>query len=198
MKSNICKLSKDKKCLRNIISETEKVLEYNNLNKQNALRLRLLAEEMVGLISELIDNFEGDFWLENEGNKYRLYASLNVKNINKELKENLIELSSNKKNNLAKGIKGKILSVFQNIALDIAENGAYVPSSYYYTSCEEYAHAYSYTWSLTEYTTNIKTSENKETEWDELEKSIIAKLANDVLVGVLKDKVEILIVKDFI
>ena len=105
--------------------------------------------------------------------------------------------SSNKKNNLAKGIKGKILSVFQNMALDIVENGTYIPSSYYYTSCEEYAHSYSYAWSLTEYTTNIKTDEDKTSEWDELEKSIIAKLATDVLVGVLKDKVEILIVKDF-
>ena len=47
------------------------------------------------------------------------------------------------------------------------------------------------------YRTNIKTDEDKTSEWDELEKSIIAKLATDVLVGVLKDKVEILIVKDF-
>ena len=38
--------------------------------------------------------------------------------------------------------------------------------------------------------------ENKEA-WDELEKSIIANLADDVLVGVRKDKVEILIIKKF-
>ena len=197
MKSNICVLSSNKECLKNIFVEAEKALAYNNLQKQDALRLRLLAEEMVGLISELIDDFEGEFWIENKGSKYRLYASLNVEYMDKSLKDRLLNLATNKKNRLAKGIKGKILSIFENIALSISENGAYIPSTIAYNSFEEYSDTYSYAWSLNEYKQEVQTKSKQSAEWDELEKSIIANLADDVLVGVRKDKVEILIVKKF-
>lgn len=197
MKSNICVLTKDKKCLNDIFVETEKVLAYNNLAKKDALKLRLLAEEMVGLIAELIEDFEGEFWLENKGSKYRLYASLTVEYMDKTLKERLLNLATNKKNRLAKGIKGKILSVFENIALSISENGAYIPSTIGYAHYEDYTDGYTYTWSLNDYKAEIKENGTKKSEWDELELSIIAKLADDVLVGVRKDKVEILIIKKF-
>ena len=173
MKSNICVLSNNKECLKNIFVETEKALAYNNLAKQDALRLRLLAEEMV----ELIEDFEGEFWIENKGSKYRLYASLNVEYMDKSLKDKLLNLATNKKNRLAKGIKGKILSIFENIALSISENGAYIPSTIGYTPYEEYADTYSYAWSLNEYKQDVKSSADKANEWDELEKSIIANLA---------------------
>lgn len=194
MKSNICQITSNKDCLQNIFTETEKVLAYNNLGKKESLKLRLLAEEMVGLISELIDNFEGEFWLENKGSKYRLYASLNVDGIDKSLKDKLLSLATNKKNRLAKGVKGKILSIFENIALSISENGFYIPNDIGYAHYEEYGDSYTYTWSLNEYKVDAK--KNKD-DWDELEKSIIANLADDVLVGVRKGKVEILIIKKF-
>lgn len=198
MKSNICVLSNNKECLNDILSETEKVLVYNNLEKQNALRLRLLAEEMVGLVSELIDNFDGEFYLENKGNKYRLCASLDVSYMDKNLKQKLIDLSSNKKNKFSKGIKGKILSAFENIALSISENGVCVPGSIVYNPYEDYTDGVTYAWRLNDYKEEVKADvQAKANEWDELEKSIIAKLADDVLVGVRTEKVEIMIIKKF-
>lgn len=198
MKSNICVLSNNKECLNDILSETEKVLVYNNLEKQNALRLRLLAEEMVGLVSELINNFDGEFYLENKGNKYRLCASLDVSYMDKNLKQKLIDLSSNKKNKFSKGIKGKILSAFENIALSISENGVCVPGSIVYNPYEDYTDGVTYAWRLNDYKEEVKADvQAKANEWDELEKSIIAKLADDVLVGVRTEKVEIMIIKKF-
>lgn len=196
MKSNVCELTKNKNCLNKILNETEKVLQYNELPKQESLKLRLLAEEMVNLVSELIESFEGEFWVENKGSKYRLYASLKVDGMSKSLKDDLLKLATNKKNRLAKGITGKILSAFENIVLNISENGVYIPSDVNYVHYEDVSDGYAYAWSLNEYKEDVKNSDGKE-EWDELEKSIIAKLADDVLVGVRKDKVEILIIKKF-
>ena len=53
---------------------------------------------------------------------------------------------------------------------------------------------YSNAWSLSNYRSGTK-EETK--EWDELEKSIIAKLADDVIVGIIGEKVEIVIKKKF-
>lgn len=196
MKSNVCKLIKNKECLNNILEETEKALNFIKLEKHEALRIRLLSEEMVCLVGELIDDFEGEFWLETKGDKLSLCASLEVSYMDKSLKDRLLKLSSNNKNNFAKGIKGRILAAFESLALSIAENGVYIPSSIGYNTYEEYSENATYTWSLNDYKEEVvRENKTKKEEWDELEKSIIAKLADNVLVGVRKDKVEIIIVK---
>ena len=69
MKSNICIIKKGGLGLENILNEVEKVAVYNGLEKKEALRLRLLAEELVGMLPELVRNFDGCFWLENSDKK---------------------------------------------------------------------------------------------------------------------------------
>ena len=57
--------------------------------------------------------------------------------------------------------------------------------------------AYSLQWSLRYYAQNVKKdAENKEA-WDELEKSVIANLADDVIVGVKGNQVDIIVRKEF-
>ena len=70
MKSNVCEIKIGGSGLKNILVEVEKVTSYNCLEKKQALRLRLLAEELTGMLPELVKNFDGIFWLENEENKY--------------------------------------------------------------------------------------------------------------------------------
>ena len=53
----------------------------------------------------------------------------------------------------------------------------------------------SYSWSLNKYR-NVVKKEDKE-DWDELEKSIIANLADDVIVGVKGKQANIVVVKKF-
>ena len=61
MKSNVCKIEKDELGLKTILSEVEKVAAYNELQKKETLRLRLLAEELTGMLPELVKNFDGYF-----------------------------------------------------------------------------------------------------------------------------------------
>ena len=71
MKSNICKLNEDLACLEEVLAEVEKVTTYNGLEDKKALRIRLLAEELCGMLPGLINNFSGKFWAENDGEDYQ-------------------------------------------------------------------------------------------------------------------------------
>lgn len=194
MKTNICKLSQDKKGLKDILIEAEKIAKYNELDKKSSLRLTLLAEEMVGLLDELVESFQGEFYIENNNNEYKLFASLSVGDMSIELKNSLIDVSKNKKNSSAKGILGKIRNAVQTFMLRIDGSDIYVPIDDYGYSHYGYDSLYSYKWSLEDYKNEAKKEEEK---YDELEKSIIANLADDVIVGIKGKQIEITIKKVF-
>ena len=194
MKSNICVLKKGGLGLENILLEVEKVTEYNGMQKEAALRLRLLAEELVGMLPELVKNFEGRFWLQNDENRYELHTELSVENLSREVKEALLTVSANKKNAVASSFMGKLRDVVENMLLlsDAPSDPDYL---YGYDTLDVH---YMYAWTLEYYINQQKERfpDNRE-KWDELEKSIVAKLADDVIVGVRGKKVEIIIKKEF-
>lgn len=198
MKSNVCTITKGGIGLENILQEVEKVTTYNGLEKKEALRLRLLAEELTGMLPELVRNFDGCFWLENDGNKYELHVELSVEGLSKEKKESLIAISANKKNAATAGFMGKIRDIAENMLLYFEES-----SVNYFSACDylyDYAgdFHYKYAWTLDNYTAQQKErSTEKNANWDQLEKSIVAKLADDVIVGVRGKKVDIIIKKAF-
>ena len=196
MKSDICLIKKGGIGLEKTLIEVEKVTTYNSLDKKQALRLRLLAEELNGMLPELVENFDGIFWVENNENKYELHVELNVDSLSKEKKKALIAVSSDKKNAKAVGFMGKIREIAENMLLFSEESdGMFMPFQY----LDEY-HVdsyYSCYWSLNQYTIDNSSDSKKKKEWDELEKSIVAKLADDVIVGVRGKKVEIIIKKAF-
>ena len=90
MKSNICKLNEDLTCLGTVLAEVEKVTKYNGLEDKKALRLRLLAEELCGMLPGLIENFSGKFWAENDGEAYELHVELKADDMNMDLRDELI------------------------------------------------------------------------------------------------------------
>ena len=200
MKSNICKLNKDLSCLKTVLNEVEKVTEYNGLDDKKALRLRLLTEELCGMLPGLIDNFSGEFWTENDGDSYELHVELKAEDMNIELRDELISVSKSGKNASAKGIMGKIRAVAETMLLIAFDPTLSKPLSegefYDYidptVSCET---GYAYSWSLYNYKTSAY--ENGEDSYDELERSIVAKLADDVIVGVRGKNVEIIVKKSF-
>ena len=206
MKSNICKLNKDLTCLEAVLSEVEKVTAYNGLEDKKALRLRLLAEELCGMLPGLIENFSGDFWAENDGDNYELHVELKAEDMSIELRDELISVSKSGKNAAAKGIMGKIRAVAETMLLTACDPTLSVPAGEFYdynsynmglgyidpTIAVETGYAYS--WSLYNYKSAV---EEKEDEYAELERSIVAKLADDIVVGVRGNNVEIVVKKSF-
>ena len=190
MRSNICTFKRNATNLANILEETTKIAQYNNLGKKESLRLRLLAEEMVGLLTDLVKKFDGEFFIENEGNKYQLHSVINIPAITSELRKELIEFSSSKSNSASKGILGKIRNAFDVMLLNFFENGnIYVPND-----VDSYDHNNYYEWDLVNY---VEKNESKDEIKEELQKSIIGNIADNVVVSIKGGKVNIIICKEF-
>ena len=206
MKSNICKLNEDLTCLGAVLAEVEKVTTYNGLEDKKALRLRLLAEELCGMLPGLIENFSGEFWAENDGNNYELHVELKADDMDIDLRDELISISKSGKNSAAKGVMGKIRAVAETMLLVASDPNIYVPCGEFY-DYHDYnmgfgyidpsiavETGYMYSWSLFNYKTAV---EEKEDEHAELERSIVAKLADDIIVGVRGKNVELVVKKSF-
>ncbi len=207
MKSNVCKLNKDLTCLKAVLDEVEKVTAYNGLEEKKALRLRLLAEELCGMLPGLVENFSGNFWAENDGETYELHVELKAEDMNIDLRDELISISKSGKNAAAKGVMGKIRAVAETMLLAAFDPTLPIPEGEFYDghgfnmgfgyvdttiSCET---GYIYSWSLYNY--KIAVEENEKDAYAELERSIVAKLADDIIVGVRGKNVEIVVKKVF-
>ena len=207
MKSNICKLNEDLTCLKAVLAEVEKVTTYNGLEDKKALRLRLLAEELCGMLPGLIQDFSGEFWAENDGNDYELHVELKADDMNIDLRDELISVSKSGKNAAVKGVMGKIRAVAETMLLAASDPTLSVPCGEF---CDYHGYnmgfgyidptiavetGYVYSWSLFNYKTAVE--EKEEGAYAELERSIVAKLADDIIVGVRGKNVEIIVKKSF-
>ena len=198
MKSNVCKIEKGTKDLAAILKESEKVAVYNELTHKQTLQLRLLCEEIDGMLPELIGDFDGDLWIEFEDGVCKVNVAIEFDEFSTKKKEKLVALSKNNKNAAAVGIVGKIRSAIEDFFLNEDNLHAYIMSNGTYHFATGYADGvdYSYIWSLDQYKVNVKKEKESE-NWDELEKSVIASVADDVVVGVKGSKASIVITKKF-
>lgn len=191
MQSNVIKITREAEALEKILTETQKTAVYAELDGKQTLRSRLIAEELIGMLKELSENFDGDFWIEQENLSFKFVTQLYLnETMDKQTKDKFIDISSDKKNAAAKGIMGKIRDVVENLLYP--DNAVY--SSNFISYQLETAVLLNDTWTLSRYKDAQKANDEP---WDELEKSIIANLADDVIVSVKGNKVEIIITKDF-
>ena len=79
---------------------------------------------------------------------------------------------------------------------DMPLESRYFVTEYYNSIDQFYAADYSSLWSLEHYRSTVKKEEKTE-KWDELEKSVIASVADDIVVGVKGKRADIIIVKKF-
>ena len=204
MKSNVCKIENGTKDLAAILKESEKVAIYNELTHKQTLQLRLICEEIDGMLPNIIDNFNGELWIEFEKGICKVNVSLSFDEFTAEKKQGLVGIAKNKKNAATVGIVGKIRSALENVFLDqesFGSNEMMLESRYfsmdYYNTMDHYSGMdYACFWSLEQYRNTVKKEEKKEA-WDELEKSVIASVADDVIVGVKGKRADIVIVKKF-
>ena len=198
MRSNICKIEKGTRDLDAILNESERVAEYNGLSHKQALQLRLLCEEIDGMLPNIIDDFEGELWIDFEDGVCKVNVSIKIPEFSIEKKEELIGIAKNKRNSRSVGIVGKICDAIENFFLDKERMDALALSSGAFRFGTGYSEGvdYAYLWRLEEYRSSVKKEEQVEA-WDELEKSVIASVADDVIVGVKGRRADIIIVKQF-
>jgi hypothetical protein len=175
-----------------ILSETERLGKFCGLYPSDTGKLRLLAEEMLGLSVRLFENLNYEFFIErDEGKRFLLNLSADVF-VNQSQKEKLLSLSVNGENRARKGLVGKISGIFEDLLIGNCEyERVYVP---YYDGLGLTSY-----FSLTAYMENINETplKSKEEQWDGLEKSIITTLTRDLVIGVRNRKVEMIAVIEF-
>ena len=179
-----------------ILNETEKMCRASDLDAKQTMHMRLLAEELICMLPQLLYYGPGKFWIEADEKQIELHLKVMADKIHDYDVDRILSVSSDGKNAAAKGIIGKI-AVAVEIMLGNNENIADY-DSYGVWSRGLAGSDRSAFWSLEAYKDAFKdkqTQQEYSDDWDELEKSIIANVADDVRVGVLGGKIDIIVIK---
>ncbi len=191
-----------------LYDKVDEMLSDMELDKKDALHMKLLFEETVGMLKALTADYHAAVWFE----KYQHECCIRVTGkteMSHDKKSGLLNMASNKNNTLVKGFMGKVADVIENGLLNY--NNVMKLQQEYGTGSVNYGTMGMYNgvegmadsgvmWSLYEYKDALKEAsednDNAKLAWDELEKSIVASLAKDVLVGVKGNRIDMTIVCD--
>ena len=171
------------------------------LEPKDNLHLRLLAEETLGMLGAMAGEYRSVVWFERDGDVCKLQVIAKTE-MDIDKKKEILSVSRSGENTLAKGFMGKIGDIIENgflnyenvMRLQQEYGGGYVD----YAAMGGRPSGETFCWSLEQYKDALdevrESDDAAGTAWDELEKSIVARLADDVIVGVRKDEVELTIV----
>ena len=196
MKTDVIVVSSTGKQMETALQQVEKVAAYKGLSHKDALHLRLLAEEMLGMMRSITGEKEGSFWIEDDKGVYSLHLKVNT-SMNSEKREQLLSASTSGTNAAAKGIMGRLRDFFDRGADDdvIAWSSPLLTMGEYDSSS-----VMDYEWSMMNYQEELaQRVARKEADaveaWDELEKSVVAHAADNVIVSIRGRDVEMTLVK---
>ena len=197
MKTDIITVSSSGSQMEKALEQAEKVAAYKGLPAQSALRLRLLTEEMMGMMRSITGEKQGQFWIEDEDGVYQLHLQVKTRMTN-EKRESLLEVSSSGKNEAAKGLMGRLRDFFDRGSdEDVFQASPMLMSGMYEHSSSP---SLDWEWKMTQYQMaleeGVRHDDKKAQEaWDELEKSVVAHAADEIQVCIRGQTVEMTIVK---
>ncbi|MCR5664097.1 MAG: hypothetical protein K6G17_04350 [Oscillospiraceae bacterium] len=188
MKSDVIAVSSRQDCTEAVLSQAERVAAYQRLSPKAALHLRLLAEEMMNMMRAITGDVDGEFWIENRGDQYELHLRANTV-VDFYSREQLLSASTSGKNEADRGLMGKIRAFFEPVEgvpmmFDLNPDGMGTDMS----------------WSMRAYREQIvqavqRNQTGAAEEWDELEKSVIAHVADEVKVSIRFREAEMIVYK---
>ena len=172
-----------------VLAEVESFANEMKLPSKDALRVRLLAEETLSMLTTMTG--ETEYAIEFVGNSDRCILKLETDTLMDAMKKDaLLSVSSTGRNIYVKGIMGKIRDVFET-AFTMPSGGVWTdncalsmmmgyPGDMYSAQFMDSVY-----WSLESYRNSVDAEDVlREEEKDELEKSIVSNIADDVQVGV--------------
>ena len=209
------RINQNESRIRAALEMADAFITRQGLSGKKALHLRLLTEETLGMVRAMTHDFKGTFWIEQEDGVCRIRLAAETE-MDKDKKDDLLSVSKSGTNAAVKGIMNKISDFFENGVLyfndvmklepvvysddqqfmDYVSMGYCMPSDL--ASDMPQMMQAQMIWSLNHYRQSLEKIDGQETivqdAWDELEKSIVASLSDDVIVGVKKDQVDLTII----
>ena len=199
MKSDVIHVTNKGVGTSEALAQAEATAAFKSLTPKNTLHLRLLTEEMMSLVHALTGEQEADFWIEEEDGVFRLYLQT-MTVMNAETRRQLLETATSGKNSAARGLLGKLRDLLER-SLEPADRTLtdYYPAGWIYagTDPSSLSVANAEMWSFNQYRDAVVKDPTKVEEWDELEKSILAKIADEIQVSINGDMVLVTIFKTF-
>ena len=198
MKTDVIPVSSKGSQLETALRQADQVASYKGLTGKNALHLRLLTEEMMGLVRSITGETEGEFWIEDADGVYQLHLKVSTR-MNSSKREKLLSAATTGKNESARGLMGRLRDFIDQGADEdyAAFSSPLILPGMYDTSSTP---TLDWEWSMMQYEEALGPSVQRREEsaleaWDELEKSVVARVADDVKVSIKGREVELTIVK---
>lgn len=198
MITDICMLDQSLTGVADALALTEKCAAYCELTPRQTLQLRLLAEELLGMMRGILGQYEAQFYLESDQKDITIHLKARADmDIPDSERKKIVEVSTSGENVAYRGVMGKVRKLLECGMFGGPECLA-AAGSLMFTGVEFDTYMMPNEWSLKQYMDTISAIQDKAPQqWDELEKSIVANLADDVTVGVHADVAEVSIRKRF-
>ena len=174
------------------------------ITRKDGMHLRLIAEEALGMLKALAGGYSALVWIEQDGNEASVNITAKADKMDREAKREILSVSSSGKNASSKGFMDKIGDFIEKTLNDREDAVSYADD--YDSGIIDFSDEdgeqgdMMRAWSLDHYRQSLKEDKqmnvNKEEVRDILEKSIVASLAKDVIVGVKKENVEMKIIME--
>ena len=194
--------------IESILKEADRLSEYESYGPKDSMRLRLLAEETVGLVKGITEEFDAFIWFEGDKKECRVCVRGRTE-MTLSKHDELMAMSFTGKNTLARGLLGKLKEVVEltfmspgdiqnNVVLSYGTVPSF-PETYSADTTMAFQMMQSNIWSLKQYRESLFDEKEEDDEaalaWDELEKSVIGNLADDVQIGINNGTVEITVIR---
>ena len=192
MRTDIIRINGEETQMAQALSQADKTVAYKGLSGKSALHLRLLSEEMLSLMRAITGGAQGEFWIEEKDGVYDLHLNVDTM-LDEKRREQLLSASTSGKNEAVRGFMGRIRSFFEPAGGSPAFSGGFMPGA----APQVYG---SMIWSMEDYKAQLRqykeqNRQDAQAEWDELEKSVVAHIADDVKVSIKPRSVEMTITK---
>jgi len=188
------------------LDEVEDFSRLMGFDERSARRARLLAEETMSMVRAIVDEFSANFWMESTPDcncELHLQAEAPM---DYDKKQELISASTQQRNEASVGIMGKIKDFIEDSLYNM-QDGASVAigeSQAMGMAGMVMNDIHMWSWSLEQYRQDVQEQKKKGDDeaiddlLDELEKSIVANIADDVKVSVKGNNIEMIIRKNFL
>ncbi len=198
MKTDVIRLTGDTNEYMRVLQEAMKFAAYKELPNKQALHLRLLTEELIGMMRSITGEKDGEFWIEDADSVCELHLKVHTI-MNTRKREQLLGAATSGKNESAKGLMGRLRDVFDRAADEdlLAAGGALTRIAPFEPAGE---FSMSWDWSMISYREELSklvSLNDKEAGemWDELEKSVVTHVADDIKVSIRGQNAEMIIIK---
>ncbi len=189
--------------IEDALAMTEEFAKNCSLTEKQRIHLRLIAEELLGMVKTIGGEYDADMFLDGDERSCRITLAGKMK-MSLQKREELLRSSSSGKNAAYRGVMDRVKEEMEIYWLRLEEGAEDSTGVDYgvddligFDSRSE--HKTPGDWKLSEYKGSVERQNDSEriAAWDELEKSIVANLADDISVGIRGERVEVVITKSF-